>query len=186
MNGVVSLLERKAAARATTLREWLELESAKARAITAGQHLLYASVEEFVLRRGRAFEACRLGEAERRGAQRIARWCRAEHDGFRFGEPFWNTRRALAFDVLDQFQYVEGFVLDEGQTVPRPHAWLSTLATDAVVDFTGPPARKRYARKYPPMVLGDFSDRSYFGVALPRDLVHAQGETPLALPAHPR
>jgi len=57
--------------------------------------------------------------------------------------------------------------------VPRPHAWLSTIANDVVVDFTGPPARRRYARKYPPMLLGDFSERSYFGVALPRDLVYA-------------
>jgi hypothetical protein len=186
MNGVVSLSERKAVARANTLREWLELESAKARAVTADEHLLHASVAEFVLHRGRAFETSRLGDAERRGAQRIARWCRAEHDGFRFGQPFWNTWRALQFDVLDQFRYVEGFVSDEGETVPRPHAWLSTIVNDVVVDFTGPPARRRYARKYPPMVLGDFSERSYFGVALPRDLVYAQGETLLTLAAHPR
>jgi len=68
MNGVVSLTERKAVARANRLREWLELESSKARAATADQHLLYASVAEFVLHRGRAFETGRLGDAERRGA----------------------------------------------------------------------------------------------------------------------
>lgn len=174
MNGVVILSGRKAVARAKTLRKWLELEGAKARAVTADKHLLHASVAEFVLHRGRAFETSRLGEAERHGAQRIARWCRAEYDGFRFGQPFWNTRRALQFDVLDQFNYVEGFVLDEGEAVPRPHAWLSTIANDVVVDFTGPPARSRRARKCPPMVLGDFSERSYFGVTLPRGLVHAR------------
>ena len=115
--------------------------------------MLYASVAEFVLHRGRAFEAGRLGDAERHGAQRIARWCRAEYNGFRFKQPFWTTRRALEFDVLDQFHYVEGFVLDRSETVPRPHAWLSAIANDAVVDFTGPRARKRRARKYSPMVL---------------------------------
>jgi len=31
----------------------------------------------------------------------------------------------------------EGFVLDGSETVPRPHAWLSAIANDAVVDFTG-------------------------------------------------
>jgi hypothetical protein len=175
MNSLVILSERKAVARANALRQSLELESARARTVTADQHLLYASVAEFVLHRGRAFETGRLGDAERHGAQRIARWCRAEHNGFRFGQPFWNTRRALEFDVLDQFHYVEGFVLDGSETVPRPHAWLSAIANDVVVDFTGPRARKRRARKYPPMVLGDFSERSYFGVALPRALVHGQG-----------
>jgi len=44
--------------------------------------------------------------------QADARWCRAEYNGFRFGQPFWNMRRALEFDVLDQFHYVEGFVLN--------------------------------------------------------------------------
>jgi hypothetical protein len=175
MSNLVVLSERNAVVRANMLRQWLEFERAKARAATAGQHLLYTSVAEFVLHRGRTFEAGRLGDAERHGAQRIARWCRAEHGGFRFGQPFWNTRRALEFDVLDQFQYVEGFVLDAGQTVPRPHAWLSTIANDVVVDFTGQPARTRHARKYPPMVLGEFSERSYFGVALPRDVVLSTG-----------
>jgi hypothetical protein len=186
MHSLVSLSEQKAVARANTLRQWLELESARARTGTADQHLLYASVAEFVLRRGRPFETGRIGDAEQYSAQRIARWCRAEHDGFRFEQPFWNTRRALGFDVLDQFQYVEGFVLDEGETVPRPHAWLCAIANGLVVDFTGPPARTRYARKYPPMVLGDFSVRNYFGVPLPRDLVYAQGETLRTLAAHPR
>ena len=175
MNGLVILSERKAVARANTLRQWLELESARARTVTADQRLLYVSVAEFVLHRGRAFETGHLGDAERHGAQRIARWCRAEHNGFRFGQPFWNTRRALEFDVLDQFHYVEGFVLDGSETVPRPHAWLGAIANDVVVDFTGPRTRKWRARKYPPMVLGDLSVRSYFGVALPRALVHAQG-----------
>jgi len=177
MNSLVILSERKAVARDNTLRQWLELESARARTVTADQHLLYASVAELVLDRGRAFETGRLGDAERHGAQRIARWCRAERNGFRFGRPFWNTRRALEFDVLDQFHYVEGFVLDGSETVPRPHAWLSAIANDVVVDFTGPRARKWRARKYPPMVLGDLSERSYFGVALPRALVHAEGTT---------
>ena len=104
-----------------------------------------------MLRRGRAFEAGRLGDAERHGAQRIARWCRAEHNGFRFRQPFWNTRRALEFDVLDQFHYAEGFVLDGSETVPRPHAWLSARANEVVVDFTGPRAGKRRAQKYPPI-----------------------------------
>ena len=175
MNSLVILSERKAVGRANTLRQWLELESARARTVTVDQDLLYASVAEFVLHRGRAFETGRLGDAELHGAQRIARWCRAEHHGFRFGQPFWNTRRALEFDVLDQFHYVEGFVLDGSETVPRPHAWLSAIANDVVVDFTGPRARKRHSRKFPPMVLGDSSVRSYFGVALPRALVHAQG-----------
>ena len=177
MNSLVILSERKAVARANTLRQWLELESARARTVTADQRLLYASVAEFVLHRGRAFETGRLGDAEGHGAQRIARWSRAEYNGFRFGQPFWNTRRALEFDVLDQFHYVEGFVLDGSETVPHPHAWLSAIANDAVVDFTGPCARKRRARKYSPMVLGDLSVRSYFGVALPHALVHAQGQT---------
>ena len=181
VHSLVVLSERKAVARAKALMQWLESESAKARTVTADQHLLYASVAEFVLRRGRPFESGRIGDAERYSAHRIARWCRAEHDGFRFGQPFWNTRCALGFDALDQFQYVEGFVLDEGETAPRPHAWLCTLASDVVVDFTGPSPRRRYARKYPPMVLGDFSERSYFGVKLPSGVVCAQGETLLAL-----
>ena len=54
MNGLVILSERKAVARANTLRQWLELESARARTVTADQHLLYASVAEFVLLRGRS------------------------------------------------------------------------------------------------------------------------------------
>jgi hypothetical protein len=178
---LVILSERKAVARGNALRQWLESESAKARAVTADHHLLYASVAEFVLRHGQQFESGRIGDAERHSAHRIARWCRAEHDGFRFGQPFWNAQRALGFDVLDQFQYVEGFVLDDGVTVPRPHAWLCAIANGVVVDFTGPSPRRRYARKYPPMVLGDFSERSYFGAALPRGLVRAQGETLLAL-----
>ena len=186
MHSLVILSERKAVARANAFRQWLELESARARTGTADQHLLYASVAEFVLRRGRPFESGRIGDAERYSAQRIARWCRAEHDGFRFGQPFWNTRRALGFDVLDQFQYVEGFVLDDGETVPRPHAWLCTIANGVVVDFTGPPTRTRRARKCPSIVLGDFGERSYFGVPLPRDLVYAQGETLPTLAAHPR
>jgi len=186
MHSLVILSERKAVARANAFRQWLELESARARTGTADQHLLYASVAEFVLRRGRPFESGRIGDAERYSAQRIARWCRAEHDGFRFGQPFWNTRRAFGFDVLDQFLYVEGFVLDEGETVPRPHAWLCTIANGVVVDFTGPPDRRRYARKCPPMVLGDLSERSYFGVALPRNLVHDQGEGLPALAVHSR
>jgi len=100
MNSLVILSERKAVARANTLRQWLELESARARTVAADQHLLYASVAEFVLHRGRAFETGRLGDAERHGAQRIARWCRAEHDGFRFGQPepaplWWTSRKGL-------------------------------------------------------------------------------------------
>jgi hypothetical protein len=186
MHSLVILSGRRAVARVNTLRQWLELESARARTIAADQRLLYSSVAEFVLHRGRPFEAGRIGDAERYSAQRIARWCRAEHDGFRVGQPFWNTRRAFGFDVLDQFLYVEGFVLDDGETVPRPHAWLCTIANGVVVDFTGPPDRRRYARKCPPMVLGDLSERSYFGVALPRKLVHAQGETLPALTVHSR
>ena len=186
MNDVVSLSERKAVARANALREWLKLESARARTATADEHLLYASAAEFVLHRGRAFETGRLGDAERHGAQRIAFWCRAEHDGFKFGQPFWNTRRALQYDVLDQFHYVEGFVLDAGETVPRAHAWLSTIANDRVVDFTGPTARGRYARKYPPTVFGDLSERSYFGVQLPRGVVCAPIEMRPTLGAIPR
>ena len=68
MNSLVSLSERKAVARANTLRQWLELESARARTVTADQHLLYASVAEFVLRRGRAFETGRLGDDTVRSA----------------------------------------------------------------------------------------------------------------------
>ena len=79
MNSLVILSERKAVARDNTLRQWLELESARARTVTADQHLLYASVAELVLDRGRAFETGRLGDAERHGAQRIARCCRAQH-----------------------------------------------------------------------------------------------------------
>ena len=133
--------------------------------------MLYASVAEFVIHRGRVFDSGELSDAERKSARRIARWCRAEHDGFRFGQPFWNARRALEFDVLDQFHYLEGFVLDEGNHLPRSHAWLCTIANDVVVDFTGPIAPKSRARRYPPMVLGDVGERSYFGVALPRSLL---------------
>jgi len=60
---------------------------------------------------------------------------------FDLASPSGTRRRALEFDVLDQFHYVEGFVLDGSETVPHPHAWLSAIANDAVVDFTGPRAR---------------------------------------------
>ena len=185
MRGLASLAERRAAARADALRQWLASESASARRAASARHLLYVSVAEFVLRRGRAFETGRLSDAERRGAARIARWCRDEHNGFKFGQPFWNTRRAFEFDVLDQFQYVEGFVLDEGETVPRAHAWLSTIANDAVVDFTGPSGRKRRAGNFPTIVLGEFVERSYFGVVLPRDIVLSTGSQSFLEPTKP-
>ena len=46
MHSLVILSERKAVARGNVLRQWLELESARARTGTADQHLLYASVAE--------------------------------------------------------------------------------------------------------------------------------------------
>jgi hypothetical protein len=184
MSGVVSWAERGAADRSSALRLWLELEGARARAADAHEYLLFASVAEFVLSRGRAFESAPLGDAERRSARRIGRWCRAEHGGFRFGQPFWNARQGLMLDVLNQFQYVEGFVLDEGRAVPRPHAWL--CVNGIVVDFTGPFARGGRAGKYPPTVFGDFSGRSYFGVELPRDFVCSQHQTLPTLESPPR
>ena len=77
MHSLVVLSERKAVARVSTLRQWLELESARARTVTADGHLREASVAEFVLHRGRAFETGRLGDAGRHGAQRIAQIGRA-------------------------------------------------------------------------------------------------------------
>jgi len=48
MNSLVILSERKAVARANTLQRWLQLESARARTVTADEHLLYESLAELL------------------------------------------------------------------------------------------------------------------------------------------
>lgn len=103
---------------------------------------VYSCFEDFVLRRGRAYESRHIPRAAERAL-------RARHAGVVF-EPracFYNAQMAAIRDT--SLTYVEGYVL---RIIPILHAWLATK-DGAVYDPT--PAFG---------VLGRFRDMEYFGV----------------------
>jgi len=74
-------------------------------------------------------------------------------------------------DRSRRLAYVEGFVLDARSSLPFLHGWLSL--DGKVVDFTAVRIEST-PRADPPSILGELSNRHYFGVEFCREYVESR------------
>jgi hypothetical protein len=127
------------------------------------------SLERFVLDRGRPYVSQRLTKAERAIVEAAVEGYRLLHRRFDHRQCFGNSQGLLACDEARTLVYVEGFAWTHA-LIPTLHGWITI--DGKVIDVTLPATTIGDTKKREPrQVLGDFTDRSYFGVPFLRSYV---------------
>lgn len=127
------------------------------------------SFERFVLDHGRAYESKKLTAQEKRLLEPAVTESRRIFKKFEPRLCFSNSQRLWGNDDSKSLIYVEGFAWTHSLR-PVLHGWVTI--NGKVIDVTLPPTNRREAKLPEPVqVLGEFEDRSYFGVPFLRSYV---------------
>lgn len=132
------------------------------------------SLERFVLDHGRQYLSQKLTKEERAIVQAAVEAYHALHGRFDHRHCFANSQGLLACDETRKLVYVEGFAWTH-TLMPALHGWISI--NGKLIDVTLPATRlSDTKRREPRRVLGEFSDRSYFGLPFLRSYVERRRE----------
>ena len=115
-------------------------------------------VAQLALSEGRSFESRPVTDDEWSEVRKVMRWTTA-------GECFENCTRAVCRRPT-QLEYVEGYVVPEGVSLPIHHAWLTV--NGKVVDPTLRVDPLFEREMFPDLAIGEFpAGRRYLGVVVP-------------------